>query len=241
MSETAIKPLIIVMVATIFSLGTALSGFFIGRSIEKFKTSDRAIVVKGFSEREVKSDTGVLMLTFKNPGNDLVEIQKKNDQDIKTVMAFLKTKALKDEEITLDGTVLFDRQTREYGGESEKSEHRYIVTTHIKVTTTQVDVLKDISNQTAELIKQQVNISFNPRYYFTSFNNLRTEMIAEATQSARQAALQFAKDSGSRVGEIRNAVQGAFSITSPNEEYNEVGSIYKKIRVVTTVTFNLVN
>ena len=66
-------------------------------------------------------------------------------------------------------------------------------------------------------------------------------MIAEATQSARQAALQFAKDSGSRVGEIRNAVQGAFSITSPNEEYNEVGSIYKKIRVVTTVTFNLVN
>ena len=241
MNDTAIKPLIIVMVATIFSLGTALSGFFIGRSIEKFKTSDRAIVVKGFSEREVKSDTGVLMLTFKNPGNDLVEIQKKNDQDIKTVMAFLKTKDLKDQEITLDGTVLFDRQTREYGGEPEKSEYRYIVTTHIKVTTTQVDVLKDISNQTAELIKQQVNISSNSRYYFTSFNNLRTEMIAEATQSARQAALQFAKDSGSQVGEIRNAVQGAFSITGHNEEYNEVGSIYKKIRVVTTVTFNLVN
>ncbi len=240
MSNITIKPWFAVVVAGVVSLGVALSGFFIGRSIEKFKTSDRAIVVKGFSEREVKSDLGELILTFKNPGNDLVEIQNKNDQDIKAVLIFLKSKGFKDEEVTMDGTELFDRQTREYG-EQEKSEYRYILTSRIKVATKQVDVFKDISNQTAELIKQQVNISSRVRYFFTSFADLRTEMIAEATKSARQAALQFAKDSGSRVGEIRNATQGAFSITSPNEEYNEIGSLHKKIRVVTTVTFNLVN
>jgi hypothetical protein len=241
MNNTTMKPLIIMAVAAIIALGTALSGFFIGRSIEKFKTSDRAIMVKGFSEREVKSDMGELMLTFKNPGNDLAEIQKKSDEDTKAVLAFLKSKGLKDEEVTLDGTELFDRQTREYSSQGEKNEYRYILTTRVKVNTNQVDVIKDVSNQTAELIKQQVNISPSTRYYFTRFADLRTEMIAEATQSARQAALQFAKDSGSRVGEIRNAVQGAFSITSPNEEHNEVGSLQKKIRVVTTVTFNLVD
>ena len=240
MNNTTIKPVVIMVVAAIVAVGTALSGFFIGRSIEKFKTSDRAIVVKGFSEREVKSDLGELVLSSKNPGNDLSEMQKKSDQDIKTIIAFLKTKGIKDEEVTLDGAELFDRQTKEYY-ERDKSEYRYILTTRLKVTTKQVDVIKDISNQIAELLKQQINISSNVRYYFTRFADLRTEMIAEATQSARQAALQFAKDSGSRVGEIRNAVQGAFSITSPNEEYNEVGSLHKKIRVVTTVTFNLVD
>jgi hypothetical protein len=239
-----IKPLVIMIftaIATIIATGTALSGFFVGQSIAKFKTSDRAIVVKGFSEREVKSDMGELMLIFKNPGNDLVEMQKKSEQDKEAVLAFLKSKGLKDEEISFDGTELFDRQTREYSIQGEKNEYRYILTTRIKINTKQVDVIKDISNHTAELIKQQVNIATNMRYYFTHFDDLRTEMIAEATQSARQAALQFAKDSGSQVGEIRKAVQGAFSITSPNEEYNEVGSIHKKIRVVTTVTFNLVD
>ncbi|MGI9214380.1 MAG: SIMPL domain-containing protein, partial [Gammaproteobacteria bacterium] len=109
------------------------------------------------------------------------------------------------------------------------------------VTTNDVDLIKDISNQIFELIKNEININISSRYYFTKFADLRTKMIAEATQSARQAAVQFSKDSGSRVGVIRQAVQGAFSITSPNDEYNELSSIYKKIRVVTTVTFNLVD
>ncbi len=240
MNNLTTKPSTLISIAGIIALGTALSGFFIGHSIEKFKISDRAIIVKGVSEREVKSDSGELILTVKNPGNDLAEMQKKSDQDTKAVLAFLKTTGLKDEEITLDGTQLFDRQTREYAA-GENSEYRYILTTRIKVKTQQVDVIKNISNQTTELIKQMINVVASTRYYFTRFSDLRTDMIAEATQSARQSALQFAKDSGSRVGEIRNAVQGAFSITSPNEEYNEVGSLLKKVRVVTTVTFNLVD
>lgn len=240
MNNVTNKPLVSMTVAAIIAVGIALSGFFIGRSIEKFKTSDRAIMVKGFSEREVKSDMGELMLTFKNPGNDLEKIQNKSDQDIQAVMEFLKAKGLKDEEITLDGTELFDRQTLEHEIR-EKNENRYIITTNIKVISNNVDLIKDISNHTAELIKQHVNVSPSARYYFTKFADLRTDMIAEATQSARKAALQFAKDSGSRVGEIRNAVQGAFSIKSPNEEYNQVGSILKTIRVVTTVTFNLLD
>ncbi len=86
-----------------------------------------------------------------------------------------------------------------------------------------------------------MNVSSSARYYFTKFADLRTDMIAEATQSARKAALQFAKDSESRVGAIRNAIQGAFSIKSPNEEYNQAGSLLKTVRVVTTVTFNLID
>ncbi|RZI46487.1 SIMPL domain-containing protein [Candidatus Finniella inopinata] len=236
-----IKPLMVLLVATVIALGTALSGFFIGRSIEKFKTSDRAIVVKGFSEREVKSDIGDLTLTVKNPGNDLAEMKKKSDQDTKIVIAFLKSKGIKEEEITPGGAELTDRKVDNYFSVNDKLEYRYVLTTRIKVTTPKVEVIRDIGNQTAELINQQVIVGSSTRYYFTRFADLRTEMIAEATQSARQAALQFAKDSGSRVGEIRNAVQGAFSITSPNEEFNEAGSLEKKVRVVTTVTFNLVD
>lgn len=37
-------------------LGLGIGGYFIGAGIEKFGTANRAISVKGFSEREEKSD-----------------------------------------------------------------------------------------------------------------------------------------------------------------------------------------
>jgi hypothetical protein len=224
--------------AAIIASGPTLCGFFIGKSIERFKTTDRSVSVRGLSEREVKADLADLTISFKNPGNDLATIQQKNEQDTKTILTFLKNKGIKEEEMALESIEIFDHFSKEYGDQT-KAEFRYIVTGRIKITTSQVKILKEIINQTADLIKQQINVSLNPRFYFTGFSNLRTEMIAEATQSARQAALQFAKDSGSKVGVIRHAVQGAFSIVSPNGEYDEVSSIDKKIRVVTTVTFEL--
>lgn len=234
------RPYINLSIAIVVALGMAINGFFIAHAIIKFKTSDRSIMVKGLAEREVKSDVGELILTFKNTGNNLLEMQNKNDQDKKTVINFLKNKNFNDEEINVDYVELFDRQTKEYM-DNAKSDTRYIITNRIKVNTTKVDLIKNVANQMDELIKQQVNISISTRYYFTKFADLRSVMIAEATKSARQAAVQFAQDSGSKVSEIKHAVQGAFSITSPNAEYDEAGSLHKKIRVVTTVTFNLLD
>ena len=60
-------------------------------------------------------------------------------------------------------------------------------------------------------------------------------MIAEATRDARRSAEQFAGDSGSQVGGIRNAQQGYFSI----QDRDKFSPEFKKIRVVTTVQFFL--
>ncbi|MGI9214330.1 MAG: hypothetical protein ACR2HS_01285, partial [Gammaproteobacteria bacterium] len=68
---TTIKtPLISIFMAIIIALGISINGFFIGYAIAKFKSSDRTIVVKGFSEKEVKSDIAEFTLIFKNPEND---------------------------------------------------------------------------------------------------------------------------------------------------------------------------
>jgi len=74
-------------------------------------------------------------------------------------------------------------------------------------------------------------------------------MITEATRNARAAAERFALDSGSRVGTIRQANQGVFSIlpaiTGGDEgetgayEANADGSVMKTVRVVTSVDYYL--
>lgn len=77
-------------------------------------------------------------------------------------------------------------------------------------------------------------------YSFTRLNDVKTAMIAEATKAARAAAEQFATDSGTKVGAIRQATQGLFSITGRDGDPGPgTDTPLQKVRVVTTVEFAL--
>lgn len=89
-------------------------------------------------------------------------------------------------------------------------------------------------------------INPNPSYYFTQLDNLRPEMLATATHSARLVAEQFAKDANTTLGSIRHASQGLFEITNRDATSSGWGSqaatsIDKKIRLVTTIDYELTN
>ena len=93
-----------------------------------------------------------------------------------------------------------------------------------------------------ELLKQGIAISANDydtrvQYEFTSLNKIKPQMIEEATKNAREAAEKFAKDSDSKLGKIKNASQGLFTI----EDRDPSTPYIKKVRVVTSVDFFLEN
>ena len=73
------------------------------------------------------------------------------------------------------------------------------------------------------------------RFLFEGLNDLKPQMVEEATRNAREVANKFAKDSGSRLGKIKTANQGTFSIEDRDISTPEV----KKVRVVTNVTYYL--
>ena len=60
-------------------------------------------------------------------------------------------------------------------------------------------------------------------------------MIEEATTKAREVAIKFAQDSGSRVGKIKRARQGQFSISDRDRNNPHI----KRIRVVSTIEYYL--
>lgn len=66
-------------------------------------------------------------------------------------------------------------------------------------------------------------------------------MIAEATARAREAAVEFARDSDSGLGGIRRANQGVFEILprDPAPGITQENRIEKSVRVVTTVEYYL--
>ena len=80
-----------------------------------------------------------------------------------------------------------------------------------------------------------------PTYLFTRLNDLKPDMLAEATANARDAAAEFAKRSGSDVGKIRRATQGLFEILPRDQAPGipEGSQLEKVLRVVTTVEYEL--
>ena len=69
------------------------------------------------------------------------------------------------------------------------------------------------------------------QYDFTGLNAVKPQMIEEATKNARAAAIKFAKDSDSELGNDKNELikdNSASKTAMPNTPY------IKRIRVVTT-------
>jgi hypothetical protein len=133
---------------------------------------------------------------------------------------------MKASEIELGVVRVVDNQANEYGG-GTRAARRYIVEQEITVRTSRVDQVAAAAQKTMQLLQKGIVLSGNPSqglaYKFTGLNSIKPDMITEATRNARAAADRFASDSGSKVGSIRQANQGVFSIlpadqgSEPNE------------------------
>ena len=78
-------------------------------------------------------------------------------------------------------------QAERYVGENKT--YRYNVTTVITVTSNKVDLVRSLISEQGELLKQGIAITggdyrYNIQYDFTSLNEIKPQMIEEATKNA---------------------------------------------------------
>jgi len=239
----------------LLALGLIIGGWVMGAEIKATRLSDRYVTVKGLVERKVKSDLAIWPLSCKEAGDDLATVSAKTEADRKTVLQFLDQQGIQPTEIEQGMVRVVDTQANEYGGGVNRAPHRYIVEQQIIVRTSRVDQVAAAAQKTMQLLQKGIVLGGNPgqgvTYKFTGLNSIKPDMITEATRNARAAADRFASDSGSKVGSIRQANQGVFSILPADEasapsEPSEYGgnfgadsSLMKTVRVVTSVQYYL--
>lgn len=231
-------------------VGLSAGGYFIGKGCARFRSDIRTVTVKGLVEKKVRADQAVWVLRFIRASEDLKDAHARISADREAAVAFLKQHGFKEAEISRQPTRTIDKQAREYGQNAGMEKFRYIVTSSLVVTAGEIDLVTKALGATEELLKNGVVLdgqqdnSANPRYVITKFNELRPQLLAEATKNARLTAQQFASDSGARVGAIRSANQGTIQIfgSDGNDEsapYSPTSTPEKKIRVVSTFEFEL--
>ncbi len=245
------KPIVIATVA--ISVAFVVSAFLISRGLSSIKTNNRYVTVRGLNEADVKSDLVVWQLRFKTTGDDLSSTQAALDKQKQSVINFLTQAGFDQEAIMPQGIRVVDKQANEYGTDTYTTK-RYVLSTAVTLRSDKVDLAMQAQQKMSDLIKLGVALSDDgycgniPNYLFTKLNDIKIDMLAKATQNAREAANQFANDAKATVGSIKNASQGYFSISAQdsiqegsggNNNCGDSDSIMKKIRVVTTIDYFL--
>lgn len=217
-------------------IGLCVIGSSIGNGLERIADKDRYVTVKGLAEREMMANKVVWPLPYNCVGNNLDELYNTVERSKETIISFLSENGIPDEEIIISAPKVTDREAQAYTPDNIK--YRYQVESVVTVISPQVEKVLSLMNSMAELMKKGVAIGQDYRsqtqFEFTSLNELKPEMIEEATRNARAVAQKFADDSKSKLGGIRQANQGQFSISSDQNTPQ-----LKKIRVVTTVDYYL--
>ena len=224
----------------IISAGLSILAWGIFQGIVSFKDRDRVVIVKGLSEREVKADKVTWSLQYKELGNDPSAMYSLLEQKNRIVVNFLKAEGISDAEISVNPPTISDRQADNYG--NEIMNYRYKATCVITVTSSDVEKVRRLMRRQAELMKQGVAIVCEEfggntavTYEFTRLNDIKPTMVEEATKNARMTAEKFAEDSGSKLGGIRSATQGQFSIENRDSNTPYI----KRVRVVNTIEYML--
>lgn len=229
--------------ALLLAGAVAFAGVQVGKGIERFRTADRTVTVKGLAERDVKSDFAVWTLSFRRAANDFAAVQQMLTGDRERIVAFLRGEGFSDAEIDIRPLQVQDLLAREYG--SERVALRFNGQGQVTVKSTRVDAVAQASNKVDPLIEAGIQLGGDdagggPRYQLRGFNDIKPHLLEEATLSAREQARKFAADAGATLGPLKSANQGAIRILDDDgSDMDSSRTIGKRLRVVSTFEFAL--
>lgn len=220
--------------------GLIVLGLMIPRAVQSYRSYDRVVNVKGLCEMEVKADKVIWPIVYKVMSDDIQYLYNQIDASNTVVVDFLKSGGISSDEISVSVPQISDKLANEYGDNNRA--FRYIATNVVTVCTEDVDKVLALMSEQAVLLKKGVvtveNDWANPvEFKYEGLNSIKPQMIEDATKNAREVAEKFAKDSDSKIGKIKTANQGTFTIEARDSNTPYI----KRVRVVTSVTYYLKN
>lgn len=226
--------------ACIVAAAVVIFGLLFKAGLDNFTNRDRKVTVKGLSEIEVPADQVTWSITTVETGNDLQQVYANSSAKIGKISKFLTDNGIASSDISVGTPLVTDNEADRWS--ADRIPYRFKIKTVLSVNSSEVDKVRGLISRQGELLQQGIAIINNEysepvSYSYVSFQEMKPRMMEEAIANAQATAKQFAQNSGSRLGKILSADQGQFSINSKDENNPQI----KKLRVVTTITYQLKN
>ncbi len=222
--------------ALILGIAVVLASWIFGNKFYESRFSDRYVSVKGLAEMDVKATLASWTLESRMDGPSFETVKREVNSQANTIFKWLQGKGFQKTEIKIEDVSV----SRNY---YQQGQPPFNGSVRVSLQTENVDLLEEVSGMTTELLDQGVFLSGDhwsnrPRYYFTGVNDIKPELLADATKAALVSAQQFAENSGAKVGDIKYANQGIILLL-PGNRIEESHEFYKdKIaRVVASLDY----
>jgi hypothetical protein len=188
----------------------------------KFRSAE-TITVTGLAEQNFTSDLIVWQGSY-----------SRKSMDLKTAFAQLKQdlarKGVQAGEIVFSSHQInkeFNTRFDENGRQISQEFSGYNLTQSVRIESKDVEKIDKLSREATELIENGIEFnSSSPAYYYSKLAGMKIDLLAKASEDARQRAETIAKNAGNDLGKLKKANMGVFQITgqNSNEDYSYGGA-----------------
>ncbi|HPM42395.1 MAG TPA: SIMPL domain-containing protein [Candidatus Omnitrophota bacterium] len=237
----------IIILGICIAVATIVSSVILSGGILKvMKFTREQISVTGSATKEIKSDYIVWTGDFSRREPDLKTAYKMLGEDLEKVKAYLKSRGVKDNEKVFSQVYTETVYKKNEKGNDTNDIQGYTLSQGVTIRSYDVDRITTVSRESTELIDQGVQFTSQaPEFFYTKLDELKIEMLAKATDNAKQRAESMAKATGNKVGFMRSARMGVFQITPVTSTdvsdwgVNDTTALDKKVMAVVTVSFGI--
>lgn len=223
------KGIIIALIAGICAIISV--SIFTGNLVSYKKTSGSGgLTATGSANCDFESDLIVWRGNFSSEGDTAQEAYRSIKKDADLIRKYLTDNGVTEEEMVFSSVTINEVWESEYNEEGDRIRDYltgYSLYQDVSITSTDIDKIENISRDISGLIESGVQFTSNePEYYYTKLDELKLQLIEEATQNAKSRIDLMAAGTGATVGELLNANLGVFQITAQNSntEYSYGGS-----------------
>ncbi len=237
----------IIILGICIAVATIVSSVILSGGVLKvMKFTREQISVTGSATKEIKSDYIVWTGDFSRREPDLKTAYKVLGEDLEKVKAYLKSRGVKDSETVFSQVYTETVYKKNEKGNDTNDIQGYTLSQSVTIRSYDVDRVTTVSRESTELIDQGVQFTSQaPEFFYTKLDELKIEMLAKATDNAKQRAESMARATGNKVGFMRSARMGVFQITPATSTdvsdwgVNDTTALDKKVMAVVTVSFGI--
>jgi len=224
-------------------------GIWIAGSTYQSVRNPRIVSVTGNAEQDFESDLIVWSASFRVHRATLSDAYTEIERERTVVQEFLQKAGLKTDGYTFESLEVSQDYNNGYDthGNYQQVPNGYVLTQTVTVTSKDLDGVEALSKSISSLISQGVEITSQaPAYYYTNLDDLKHQMLRQASEDALNRAEEIASGSRGKVGKLQNASMGVFQIVGKNagEDYSWGGAFntssrHKTISVTVRATYAL--
>lgn len=209
--------------------------------------SGNSVSVTGAAYKVVKADTVSWNIDVASANKSQSVAYKTIKNQMPVVEAYLAQNGIDKKDIAVFTPSFYTSfEMNPKTGYSTNTVSAYNYKQTIKVTSADVEKIKELSVKIQELLDKGINLTSNPpEYNYSKLSELKIELLKEATLDAKDRAKSMLEANHNKVGAIKSVKMGVFQITPSDSNsvsdwgINDTSTIDKKVSAVANVVFRV--